>query len=202
LAFFDTIDHTILLNRLTSSFGIMGSSHNWLKSYLSIRSFSVTSGSSSSFKLPSSCGVLRGSVLGPYLFTIYVPRIASFVSSHDVNQQQYADDTYTAFCLPFPATLSSSLCSFQRCVSPLYSWFVHNGLVLNPTKTEAICFGTSPRLQSLSNLNSIKDAGIDSVKQLGVTFDKHLNFHNVCTSSYFPIRLLRHIRPVPDLETS
>ena len=38
-ASFDTIDHIIHLNRLTSSFGIMGSSHNWLKSYLSNRSF-------------------------------------------------------------------------------------------------------------------------------------------------------------------
>jgi len=30
---FDTIDHSILLNRLTSSFGIMDFTHNWLKSY-------------------------------------------------------------------------------------------------------------------------------------------------------------------------
>jgi len=43
-----TIDLVILFNRLTSSFGIMGSSHNWLKSYLSNRSFTVTSGSTSS----------------------------------------------------------------------------------------------------------------------------------------------------------
>jgi len=59
-AAFDTIDHVI---RLTSSFGIMGSFHNWLKSYLSNRSFSVTSGSTSSSILSSSCGV-------PILFTI------------------------------------------------------------------------------------------------------------------------------------
>ena len=30
-AAFDTIDHTTLLNRLTSGFGIMGSAHNWLR---------------------------------------------------------------------------------------------------------------------------------------------------------------------------
>jgi len=64
-AAFDAIDLTILLNSLTSSFDIMGSSHNWLKSYLSNRSFSVTSGSFFSFILPSSCGVLQGSVLSP-----------------------------------------------------------------------------------------------------------------------------------------
>jgi len=51
--------HTYLLNCLTSSVGIMGTSHNWLKSYLSNRSLSVTSDSYSSFILPSSCGVSK-----------------------------------------------------------------------------------------------------------------------------------------------
>jgi len=41
---------------------------------------------------------------------------------------------------------------------------------------------------------------------LGVTFDKHLNFDkhisNVCSSSYFHIRALRHIRPFLHSETS
>jgi len=132
----------------------MGSSHNWLKSYLSNRSFSVTSGSSSSFILPSSCGVPQGSVLGPILFIIYVSPISSVLSSHGVNQQQYADDTQL-FVFLSPSSLSGSLCSLQSCVSSLHSWFIHNGLVLNPTKTEAVCFGTSPRLQSLSHLTSI-----------------------------------------------
>jgi len=203
IAAFDSIDHTILLNRLTSSFSIMGSSHNWLKSYFSNRSFSVTSGSSSSFILPSSCGVPQGSVLGPILFTIYVLPIASIVSSHGVNQHQYADDTQL-FVFLSPSSSSSSLCSFQRCVSSLHSWFIHNGLILNPTKIEAICFGTNPPLQSLSNLTSIEVAVtsvslVDFVKLLRVTFDKNLNFDkhisNVCSSSYFHIRVLRHISP-------
>jgi len=152
-------DHTILLIHLTSSFSIINFSHNWLKSQLSNRSFSVTSGSSSSFILPSSCGFSQGSVLGPILFTICVSPIASIVSSHGVNKQQYADDTLI-FVFLSPSPLSSSLCSLQRCVSSLHSWFIHNGLFLNPTKTEAVWFVTGPRLQSLSNLNSIEVAGI------------------------------------------
>ena len=209
-AAFDTIDHAILLNRLTSSFGIIGSSHNWLKSYLSNRSFSVTSGSISSAILPSPCGVPQGSVLGPILFTVYVSPLASIISSHNVNQQQYADDIQL-FLFLAPASVSSSLSSLQRCVSSLHSWFLHNGLVLNPTKTEAICFGTNPRLKSLRNLTSIEVSTTsvplsNHVKLLGVTFDSHLNFDkhisNVCSSSYFHIRALRHIRPYLDCETS
>jgi len=131
-AAFDTIYYTILFNHLTFSFGIKGSSHNWLKPYLSNRSFSVTSSSSSSFILPSRCGVLQGSVLGPILFTMYISLIASIVSFHGINQQQYADDTQLFFFIS-PSSLSSSLCSLQRRISSRHSWFLHNGLVLNPT---------------------------------------------------------------------
>jgi len=157
--------------------------------------------------------VTQGSVLGPILFMIYVSPIASIVSSHGVNQQQYSDDTQL-FVVLSPLSLSSSLCNLQRCVSSLHSWFIHNGLVLNTTKTEAICFGTSPRLQSFSHLTSIEViAGrptsvslVDYVRLLGVTFDKHLNFDkhisNICSSSYYHIRAPHHIRSFLDSETS
>jgi len=74
-------------------------------------------------------------------------------------------------------------------------YFLHNGLVLNPTKTEAICFGANPRLQSLLNLTSIEVINTvplaNHVKILGNTFDIDLNFakhiSNGCSSSYFHI---------------
>jgi len=47
---------------------------------------------------------------------------------------------------------------------------------------------------------------VDYVKLLGVAFDKHHNFDkhisNICSSSYFHNRVLRHIRPFLDSETS
>jgi len=145
----------------------------------------------------------------PILFTIYVLPIASIVSSHGVNQQQNADDTQLFVFLSLHLYLAVSAASSG--VSSLHSWFIHNGLVLNPSKTEAICFGTNPRLQSLSHLTSIEVMStsvslVDYIKLLGVTFDKHLNLDknisNVCSSSYFHIRALRHNRPFLDLETS
>ena len=209
-AAFDTIDHSILLKRLSTSFGVMGSAHNWLNSYLSERSNSVRVGSSSSSVLSSICGVPQGSVLGPVLFSIYISPIAHIASQFNVSQQQYADDTQLLLFLS-PSNLDGSLLNLQQCLSSLKSWFFHNGLALNSDKTEAICLGTTHRRQSLSDLASIQvaDASVtlsDHIKLLGVTLDNRLSFDkhvsNVCSISYFHIRALRHIRTCLDLESS
>jgi len=63
-------------------------------------------------------------------------------------------------------------------------------MVVNPTETQAICFGTNARLQSLCNLTSIEAAGTsvplaNSVKLIGATFDSHLNFGKHISNVYF-----------------
>jgi len=69
-AAFDTIDHSILLARLSSWFGIHGVALGWFKSFLSSRSFRVECGRGFSSLCTSLCGVPRGSVLGPLLFIL------------------------------------------------------------------------------------------------------------------------------------
>jgi len=38
------------------------------------------------------------------------------------------------------------------------TWFCENGMALNPTKSDAILFGTSQRLKTMSGLTSVKIA--------------------------------------------
>jgi len=84
--------------------------------------------------------------LGSHPFhIIYVSTIVSIVSSCVVNQHlQYRPTDVTQLFLSqfVTASLSNSLRSLQQSVSSLHSWFLHNGL--NPTKTQAIFFGTNP----------------------------------------------------------
>jgi len=65
-AAFDTIDHNILITRLSSWFGIHGSFLNRFKSYLNLtsRSFRVKCDKDFSSEHISSCGVPQGSVIG------------------------------------------------------------------------------------------------------------------------------------------
>uniref|UniRef100_A0A803TDF9 Reverse transcriptase domain-containing protein n=1 Tax=Anolis carolinensis TaxID=28377 RepID=A0A803TDF9_ANOCA len=68
-AAFDTIDHGILLGRL-SGMGLGGTVLSWLRSFLEGRSQMVKLGDACSDPWPLSCGVPQGSILSPMLFNI------------------------------------------------------------------------------------------------------------------------------------
>ena len=92
-AAFDTIDHNILLARLSSTFGIQGSALSLLTSYLSNRFQSVSIHSHSTAPSPMLTGVPQGSVLGPLLFSLYTTPLSYIVSATPISYHFYADDT-------------------------------------------------------------------------------------------------------------
>ena len=91
---FDTIDHTILLDRLNVYYGISEQTLGWFKSYLSGRTHSVKVGSTLSHPAVLQYVVPQGSVLGLILFSLYTNPISSIIQSHSsINYHFYADDT-------------------------------------------------------------------------------------------------------------
>ena len=69
-AAFYTVDHSILLNRLSSKLGSNGATFDWSPSYLSGRSQRVSVRGAVSDKLDVGYGVPQGSCLGPLFFTV------------------------------------------------------------------------------------------------------------------------------------
>jgi len=104
--------------------------------------------------------------------------MSTIAKSHQVFQQQYADDTQLYFALSL-INYSNELITLQSCLSSLHVWFCENGMALNPYKSNAILFGTVQRLKTMYSLTSVKiaDSAIqfsDTVKILGVTPDSNL----------------------------
>ena len=93
-AAFDTIDHSILLNRLKHWFGVSSTALNLLSSFLSSRSQIVVISNVKSQPNLSKYGVPQGSVVEPLLYSMYTTPLLSVISNHPGNQSHfYADDS-------------------------------------------------------------------------------------------------------------
>jgi Reverse transcriptase (RNA-dependent DNA polymerase)/Endonuclease-reverse transcriptase len=209
-AAFDTIDHSILLQRLSSWFGINNTALLWIKSYLSSRFFSVAINNLKSSPLQLLYGVPQGSVLGPLLFILYTTPLSSIISRSFVNHKLYADDTQL-FLSFSPSQFANSIHLLQNTISEISSWMASNFLSLNPSKTEFLLFGTPAQLTKISEptltLSSdtiIKPAS--SARNLGIIFDSNLSFSDhishLSKTCFSHIRDLRRIRNTLDHTTA
>ena len=92
-AAFDTVDHSVMLQRLEKLFGVTGSALEWLRSYFSERFQRVVVGDSSSKPVELTTGVPQGSVVGPGAFSAYTKPLGSIIREHESDLHLYADDT-------------------------------------------------------------------------------------------------------------
>ena len=69
-AAFDTVDHSILLSRMNSYFGIGCVALDWFQSYLSGRTYCVRIDNVTSVTSQLKYGLQQGPVLGPILFSM------------------------------------------------------------------------------------------------------------------------------------
>jgi len=74
-AAFDTVDHTTLLRRLQTTYGITDTALAWFSCYLQERNQSVCYRGTQSSLAAVLCGVPQGSVLGPILFLLYTAEL-------------------------------------------------------------------------------------------------------------------------------
>ena len=193
---FDTVDHTLLLNKL-SSVGILDGELDWFKNYLCNRKQIVEYQGVSSDTEFVSVGVPQGSILGPLLFILHINDLPGALSNCSV--LMYADDT-VLYCSDSHA--SSIEYKLNQGLQEVNKWLGENSLFLNAVKTEAMLFGTSPRLSNVDNFNILVNGvaikRVSKFKYLGVIFDERLSWNDhvkyILTKAGSRIGMLNRIR--------
>ena len=200
-AAFDALNNSILIERAKNLFRLHRNALVWLTSYLQGRTAITCSNGVLSSPLPLSTGVPQGSTLGPLLFALYVAPLGMLVEDLGVTFHQYADDTQLYIALS-PGL--DSLAILKNCADTVNAWFLTNYLMLNTNQTEAILFGTSAKLRTLSLQECVPFSDTNpiafakTIHLMGVTLDAELNMDahvgEVVKTCNYHLRALRHIR--------
>lgn len=181
---FDTIDHTILLNKMENC-GVRGNVHRWFKSYLEGRKQCVRILGSVGESVNVTRGVPQGSALGPLLFIIYINDLLRH--NWGGNTFCFADDTALVVC----AENENSLIEKPNAgVEGLHSWFRSHKMALNHSNTKLISYNyhipsdlnervflhtCNPGSRSLCDCPSLKQEY--KIRYLGLTLDSWLLWH-------------------------
>ena len=200
-AAFDTVDHGILIDRLQKTFGLGGPVLNWIRSFISDRTQTVSFAGEQSNRSETLCGVPQGSVLGPVLFILYAADVIAIAERHGFRVHSYADDTQLYFHDKAEAC-ESRISRFSNCISDIESWMTSNRLKMNTDKTDFIWLGTRQQLAKITcqviDLGAVQLPVSKEVTCLGIVFDNELTFssHVNCLvrKCFYHLRQIRSVR--------
>ena len=200
-AAFDTVDHQILLTRLSERFGIEGRALQWITSYLSDRKQFVVVNGTRSQEHSLDCNVPQGSVLGPGLFGDYGSPIGDIFRKHGIEFHIYADDTQVYLSFPVEEE-AQALTKLEDCIAEVRLWMAKNYLKLNDEKTDFIILGSKHNLKKVTTSHvTIGDAKIvpsEYVKNIGACLDKEMQLEKqvtlTCKSAWYNLYQLSKIR--------
>ena len=150
-AAFDTVDHNVMLHRLSHDVGVGQTALKWFKSYLSDRVQAAHINGSTSPARLLTCGVPQGSVLGPQLFSIYAAPLSKIIRNNNLMSHFYADDTQIYITVkPHQEDIDAAVESIEQCVTEIRIWMKTNSLKLNVSKTEVIVYGSAQQLMKIT----------------------------------------------------
>ena len=164
---FDCLNHDMLIAKL-HAYGFDNGALNYTQDYLNDRKQHTKIGNSFSSWREISFGVPQGSILGPLLFNIFINDI--FYFTEEAKIANYTDDT-TVYATE--NNVKELLNMLQKETTIVLNWFKSNEMKSNDDKCHLFVANKDNLTINLS-CETIKSS--DSVKLLGITIDKQLNF--------------------------
>ena len=171
---FDKVPHQRLMKKLWN-YGVRGSTHQWIQSFLIGRQQRVIVEGELSDWVPVESGVPQGTVLGPVLFLAYINDLPKSVTS---NVRLFADD-----CVVYRTVSSTDDClQLQDDLESLEEWEKLWCMSFNPIKCNTISITRKrKKIKYQYSLHSKILEDVDSATYLGVelsddlAWTKHIN---------------------------
>ena len=166
---FDTVHHSKLLQKLRD-FGLSGFLLLWFENYLSGRCQRVTVRGATSTPLPITSGVPQGSLLAPFLFSVYINDLPDNISI-STGVGLYADDTKMHRCVQN----RNDALALQSDIQSLHCWSNENMMSFNKSKCKVLSITRrkSPLIYPYA-LGDHKLLSSDVESDLGITISSRL----------------------------
>lgn len=196
---FETIDRNILLLKL-NKYGIVDIELKWFESYLSNRMQRTKVNEVISTEITTRLGVPQGTVLGVFLFLIYINDIGRVVKNGKL--LMFADD---ALLYVESDDVQVAVNKINEDLQHLSNWFKMNKMKLNINKTKCMVLnGNIVNCNITIDNNFIEQ--ISEIKYLGVIIDSKLNFKThldyICKKIAKKLYFFRRIRNKLSVGTS
>ena len=166
---FDRVPHQRLMRKL-HHYGIRGSTHHWISSFLTGRTQKVVVEGCSSDNVPVVSGVPQGSVMGPLLFLLFINDLPDKIIS---TTRLFADD-----CIVYRQIDRPEDCAvLQEDLNTLVEWESKWGMAFHPQKCSVLSItrARSPITFSYQLKGHVLELQ-DSTKYLGVDVQSSLSW--------------------------
>ena len=183
-AAFDTIDHTVLLKRLSRSFGVAGNVHSWIHSYLTGRTqslhwFTFIPSQLVLYWCPSR--VCPQPITFFYIHFTHLYHCSLTQSLSAAIHRRHA--TVCGIVALSPVNYNHDISALQSCLTSLQAWFCESGMASTHLSQSPFSLAHHKGLNLCLILNaSLANTTIplsDKVKILDVTIDSNLTIKGI-----------------------
>ena len=140
---FDTIEHGLLLQRFELENSTKGPALAWFCFCLAERCQHLTVNFEASANTALQCGVPKGSVLGPTLFTICTSQMIQIIDWYQIARQHFAGTQLESPCDMDEESVKATVKNLEHCCRDIKTWMLENKLKLNYDRTAVLLCGPS-----------------------------------------------------------
>ena len=166
---FDSVPHDRLVNRIIDENECLGV---WLSNYLSSRQQRVRLGQTTSSLCNVTSGVPQGSILGPYLFSIFMSTYSTLNSLTKLIK--YADDV--TIVIPIFKSNTDDLSIVSSEIENFSRWCTENCMSIDTDKTKVMSVTLKVNITDIPFVPNLSN--VTSLKLLGLVFNNTLTWKN------------------------